>query len=623
MSLKNKKVVLCRRREQAGDIVRALQARGAWPLLFPTFAVEPFTPDPAELDKIRRLDAYDWLIFGSENGVQFFYQLMQSEGNSIFSGPFPEIAVVGRKTAARWEKLFPHFPVRLRANYLQQLLDRLANLPEDLPLRVLNITSQQGLENIALTVPEELDFHRVAIYRTVPNRALDAAEIEFVRSGNYEVVYFGSPSAFDYFRHIVGDEPLERVAIAVAGNTTRGHIERLGFRVAIVPDTPAAADLVGALERYFDPSIRVEEGAGENGKPTAAAAGDSGETLFLRACFRQPVKRTPVWMMRQAGRYLPQYQEVRRRYDFQTMYKTPEAAVEVTLQPVEILEVDAAILFSDILVIPEAMGLALQFTEGQGPVFPQPIRSDAAVKALHPVDPEEDLAYVLAAIRLLRRELEGKVPLIGFSGAPWTLATYMVEGRSSKNFLEIKKWRFGNPEGLENLLEKITTAVIAYLRAQIAAGAQAVQIFDSWAGILDPEGFRRFALPYVRRIVRAVRTPGVPIIYFAKGAGLWLETLLETEADVLGLDWTMDIGVARKLVRNRIALQGNLDPVALFAPPEIIRREVRRILTRYGQGSGHIFNLGHGILPNTPVEHARAFVEAVKNESPPFHQSDE
>ncbi len=618
MPLKNRKVVLCRRREQAGELVKALQARGIWPLVFPTFMVEPLSLEGAQAEKIRRLEEYDWLVLGSENGVRFFYQFLRAEGTLTSGSRFPEIAVVGRKTAARWDGLFPVFPVRLRSHYLQDLLNRLADLREGQPLKVLNITSQQGLENIPLKVPVGLELHRVAVYRTVPNQTLDPAEIEFVRSGNYDVVYFGSPSSFDYFRQIVGDDPLQRVAIAVSGNTTRGHLERLGFRVDIVPDTPAAEDLVAALERHFDPSIRVEEGPRLPEKPPQS----SGEYLFLRACFRQPVERTPVWMMRQAGRYLPQYRQVRQRYDFVTMYKTPEAAVEVTLQPVDLLGVDAAILFSDILVVPEAMGMELRFTEGQGPVFEQPLRSEAAVEALRPLHPEEDLDFVLTAIRMLRRELEGKVPLIGFSGAPWTLATYMVEGRGSKNFLEIKKWRFGNPEGLERLLEKITAAVIAYLQAQIAAGAQAVQIFDSWAGILDPQGFRRFALPYVRKIVQAVRKPGVPIIYFAKGAGVWLETLRETEADVLGVDWTVDLGVARKLVGNRMALQGNLDPVALFAPPEVIRREVRRILTRYGQGSGHIFNLGHGILPHTPVEHARAFIEAVKQESPPFHAAE-
>ncbi|MEJ2637916.1 MAG: uroporphyrinogen decarboxylase, partial [Calditrichia bacterium] len=306
--------------------------------------------------------------------------------------------------------------------------------------------------------------------------------------------------------------------------------------------------------------------------------------------------------------------------DFITMYKTPEAAAEVTLQPVDILGVDAAILFSDILVIPEAMGMELQFTEGKGPVFPDPIRKNEQVSGLRPVEPESDLKFVMDAIRLLRKELNGRVPLIGFSGAPWTLATYMVEGQGSKNFLEIKKWRFANPENLQLLLKKITDAVIAYLKAQTSAGAQALQLFDTWAGILDPEGFREFALPHVKRIIEEVRTPGIPVIYFAKGAGPWLDALAECDADVLGIDWTMDIGAVRSAVGHRFALQGNLDPTALFSSPGVIRSEVKKILQKFGNGSGHIFNLGHGILPKTPVDNARAFIKSVKEESRAFHR---
>ncbi len=350
-------------------------------------------------------------------------------------------------------------------------------------------------------------------------------------------------------------------------------------------------------------------------------ANDLKNDIFIKACFRQPTERAPVWMMRQAGRYLPEYQAVRAKYDFITMYKTPEAAAEVTLQPVDILGVDAAILFSDILVIPEAMGMELQFTEGKGPVFPAPIRKNEQLSALRPVDPERDLKFVTDAIGLLCRELDGRVPLIGFSGAPWTLATYMVEGQGSKNFLEIKKWRFANPDNLHSLLDKVTAAVISYLKAQTAAGAQALQIFDTWAGILDPEGFRQFALPYVKKIIETVRTPGIPIIYFAKGAGQWLDALADCGADVIGIDWTIDIGTARAALENRFALQGNLDPTALFSSPQIIRAEVKKILSNYGQRSGHIFNLGHGILPKTPVENARAFIDSVKEESKVFYQS--
>lgn len=341
--------------------------------------------------------------------------------------------------------------------------------------------------------------------------------------------------------------------------------------------------------------------------------------LFIRACFRQPVERTPVWIMRQAGRYLPEYRAVRAKYDFITMCKTPEVATEITLQPIAIIGVDAAIIFSDILVIPEAMGMEMQFIEGKGPRFPHPLRSEADLENLRRPVADEDLKYVLDAVRLTRRELNERVPLIGFSGAPWTLATYMIEGGGSKNFKEIKKWRFARPDLLHRLLRQITDAVIDYCRAKMDAGAQAIQLFDSWAGILDPAGFGEFALPYMRRIVESIRRPGVPVIYFAKGGMMWLDQLAESRADVLGLDWTIDLGKARRFFGDRLALQGNLDPIALYAPPQKIRELVKQMLAAYGPGNGHVANLGHGILPDIPVDHARAFVDAVKEESGRFH----
>lgn len=343
--------------------------------------------------------------------------------------------------------------------------------------------------------------------------------------------------------------------------------------------------------------------------------------LFIDACFQKPVARTPVWMMRQAGRYLPEYRAVRANHDFITMYKTPELAAEVTLQPVDIIGVDAAILFSDILVIPEAMGMELQFHEGRGPVFPSPIRSENDLSKLHKIDAAADLDFVMDAIKLVRNTLDGKVPLIGFSGAPWTLATYMIEGSGSKNFKHIKEWRYARPDLLHKLLHAISDAVIDYCRAKVTAGAQAIQIFDSWAGILDEDGFNEFALVYVKRIIAAIRQQGVPIIYFAKGAMSWLDKVGESGADVVGLDWTINLSTARKTLGNRVALQGNLDPTALYASPQNIRQFVKKMLAENGSANGHIANLGHGILPDIPVEHAREFINAVKEESVIYHQS--
>jgi len=335
--------------------------------------------------------------------------------------------------------------------------------------------------------------------------------------------------------------------------------------------------------------------------------------LFLRACRREPVERPPVWMMRQAGRYLPEYRAVRERADFLTMVGTPELAVQVTLQPVELIGVDAAIIFSDILVLPQAMGMALSVEEGVGPRFHQPLRSAADFDRLRDPSPGEHLAYVLDALRLARRELAGKVPLIGFAGAPWTLMSYMVEGQGSKAFTHAKRLLVQDPARAHALLGRLARAVGEFLAAQVAAGAQAVQLFDSWASALGPRDFREFALPYLAEAARIARTAGAPVIAFAPGAGWALEEIATaTGADVVGVDWQTDAADARRrLAGHPVALQGNLDPSWLYAAPAVIRERTHRMLDEFG-GRGHIANLGHGIHPDVPPAHARAFVDAVK-----------
>jgi uroporphyrinogen decarboxylase len=335
--------------------------------------------------------------------------------------------------------------------------------------------------------------------------------------------------------------------------------------------------------------------------------------LFLRACRREPVERPPVWMMRQAGRYLPEYRAVRERADFLTMVGTPELAVEVTLQPVDLLGVDAAIIFSDILVVPQAMGMGLSVEDGIGPRFHHPLRTSADFDRLREVVPEADLGYVLEALRLARRELDGRVPLIGFAGAPWTLMSYMVEGQGSKSFTHAKRLLVQEPTRAHALLGRLARAVGAFLAAQVAAGAQAVQVFDSWASALGPRDFREFALPYLAEAVRLAKPAGVPVVVFAPGAGWALEEIADaTGADVIGIDWQTDAADARdRLAARSVALQGNLDPCWLYAPPAEIRSRTRAMLTAFG-GRGHIANLGHGINPDVPVAHARAFVEAVQ-----------
>jgi len=332
---------------------------------------------------------------------------------------------------------------------------------------------------------------------------------------------------------------------------------------------------------------------------------------FLRACRGEGVDYTPVWIMRQAGRYLPQYQKVRARVDFLTLCKTPELAAEVTLQPVEILGVDAAILFSDILIPLEAMGMKLRFYEKKGPVLANPVRRARDVGRLRVPEPPESVPFVLETIRILRRALSRKVPLIGFAGAPFTLATYMIEGGGSKNFVNTKTLMYREPEVFHALMRKITDTTTAYLLSQVEAGAHAVQLFDSWAGALAPDDYRLFSLPYVKETIRALRPLGVPVIYFVNNCGGLLELARTSGADVIGIDWRVDIGKAVRRLGTKVSVQGNLDPCTLFSTEDVLRSKAEDILKKGRTARGHVFNLGHGILPQTPPDMAKALVEIV------------
>jgi uroporphyrinogen decarboxylase len=339
--------------------------------------------------------------------------------------------------------------------------------------------------------------------------------------------------------------------------------------------------------------------------------------LFLRACRRQPVERTPIWMMRQAGRYMPEYRAIRSKVSFLELCKTPDLACEVTLQPIDAFGFDAAILFCDILIPLEAMGLELEFTPA--PILPNPVANKADVERLGIPDPEATMGYVMDAVRLIRKSLEGRVPLIGFAGAPFTMATYAVEGGGSKSYAKTKGMMFGDGPVAHALLEKLSQCCATYLAAQIAAGAQAVQLFDSWAGILSPRDFREFALRYAKRTFELLReTPawkeagGVPIIYFVNGCAPYLEDYVTSGADVLGVDWRIDLDTVHGRVGDGVALQGNMDPTCLFLPPDKLRERIAEVLDKAKGLSGHIFNLGHGVLPPTDPEHVRIMVDTVK-----------
>ena len=345
---------------------------------------------------------------------------------------------------------------------------------------------------------------------------------------------------------------------------------------------------------------------------------------FLRALLRQPVDRTPIWMMRQAGRYLPEYRATRAEAgSFLDLCKNAELACEVTMQPLRRYPMDAAILFSDILTVPDALGLGLYFEEGEGPKFRKTVRSEQDIAGLNSIDADDDLGYVMNAVRTIRAELNGQVPLIGFSGSPWTLATYMVEGGSSKDFARAKTMAYDKPELMHQLLSLLADAVSDYLSAQIRAGAQAVQIFDTWGGSLSAAGYKEFSLKYMQRIIARLPAEAegrkVPVIVFTKGGGQWLNAIADCGAQGVGIDWTTDIATARAVAGDRVALQGNMDPTMLFASPARIREEVGLILAGYGHGSGHVFNLGHGITLGVNPDHVTAFVDAVQELSPQYH----
>lgn len=342
------------------------------------------------------------------------------------------------------------------------------------------------------------------------------------------------------------------------------------------------------------------------------------QSIFLRSLQKKSVERTPVWIMRQAGRYLPEYRKVRAKAgDFLTLCKTPELACEVALQPLNRFALDAAILFSDILTIPDAFGLGLSFVEGEGPCFSSPISTTAQIDSLYIPCVEEKLKYVMDTVKLTRKEMPSHLPLIGFAGSPWTLACYMIEGGSSKDFKKVLRFMYSEPQAIHQLLEKLTTAVSQYLLAQIKSGANAIMLFDTWGGILTTPNYQQFSLAYLTTIVMNLKKvyPEIPVILFTKGGGQWLKSIAHSGCDAIGVDWTCDLGRARAEVGDKVALQGNLDPTVLLTNPECIRAQVKEVLDAYGRGTGHIFNLGHGITPDVPPENVTVMIEAVREYS--------
>ncbi len=612
-------VLITRPRPQAEEFAAALRRCGLEPIFLPTIEVtEPDSWDACDR-AISRIAHYSDLLFTSANGVRFFLGRCQRFfGLDRLAGK--TFHAVGLKTRRALESYgFTVLGVPEPAT-ARHLAERIAADPQAARKRFLfphgDLSDDTWVHELAA---QGVTVDPVIVYRTVkadvPAQERDAIRAMLDR-GEIAVVSFFSPSAVRSFLDFFPDFSRSPTAlVAVIGETTAQACASLGVPVDIRATEAHAEVLAGAIREALADSLSVA---------IADARTPTRNDLFLRACRREPTERTPIWLMRQAGRYLPDYRAIRQKYDFLTMCRTPEIAAEVTLEPVRRLEVDAAILFSDILVIVEAMGLSLVVEESQGPRIETPLRGENDIAALVVPDPSEKLGYVLDAIRLAKKALDGRVPLIGFAGAPWTLLAYMIEGSGTKDFIRARTFLYCEPRLAQVALEKIAHAVTAFLRAQIEAGVDAVQLFDTWAGMLPSQQWRTFACRANRQIIEGVKTAvgaRVPVILFSKGTGTEIEEMLATGCDVLSLDWTIDLAQARAHVRDRAALQGNLDPVALLAPPERVLEEARRVLDHFGPGHGHIFNLGHGVLPTTPVENVRLLVETVKAESPRYHRS--
>ncbi len=463
--------------------------------------------------------------------------------------------------------------------------------------------------------------------------------LESIVAGEVEVVAFTSAQQVRHVLRVATDmgleerlrDALKRVFVGSVGPTTTETLRRLGLGIDFEPDRPKMGDLVRGLARHGKNLLRRKRASADAGVDTCRATrvelawpadecADCPDPLqnsvFLRACRREPTDYTPIWIMRQAGRYQREYREIRAKVSFLEMCKRPELAAEVTLMAVDRLGVDAAIIFADILLIVEPMGVGLTFNEGEGPAIIRPVRNGHDVDALAEVEPAESLAFVADAIRLTRRALHPAVPLLGFCGAPFTVASYMIEGRGSRDFRQTKTFMYRDPGAWHALLDRLVWAHVRYLDEQIAAGVQAVQLFDSWVGCLSPEDYEEFVLPHTRTLIEAVR-PGIPIIYFGTNTATLLKAIKEVGADVIGFDWRVNLGQKWADIGYDVAVQGNLDPVVLFATPTEIRRRAERILAQAAGRPGHIFNLGHGILPDTPIDHAIALVDAVHEYRPP------
>jgi uroporphyrinogen decarboxylase len=638
MSLNGKKILVTRATEKGEEFARLIEAKGGIPVLAPTIEItDPDSWEPCDR-AILGLHIYGGLIFTSANGVEYFMKRLRSRGHPKQEDLTAElrsktILAVGEKTREALRRNgvgVTMVPERFTAVNLAREVDP-ALIHRKLFLFIRGNKGADVFTEAFSQLGGSVD--SIIVYNTrIPRgEAIDAVRT-LLRSGEIDIATFTSPSTFENFSELFSQpdflEFTKSLTIAAIGPVTGEAIAERGLDVHIEAGESTIESLLAGIEEYFSAASghRRPPARGRKHNVASTRARQSilkkGErsSLLVSACFRRPTGRTPVWIMRQAGRYLPEYRAVRAKVDFLTLCKTPELAAEVTIQPVDIIGVDAAIIFSDILVVPEAMGMELVVEEGKGgPRFPSPIKTPGDIGKLREPDPNVHLKFVMDALALTRKNLKERVPLIGFSGSPWTLAAYMVDGHGAKDFPAIRKMMAEDPGMVHTLLGKLASSVAAYLSAQIEAGAQVVQIFDTWGGILPKEEFLEYSLQYIEQIIAEVRTGGAPVIVFCKDCGHSLEEIADSGCNVVGLDASTDIGNAGRRIGGRVALQGNMKPEMLYESAEAIRAEVRLILEKFGHRPGHVFNLGHGIHPDVPVDHVITFVKAVKEESVNYH----
>lgn len=615
MSLKGKIILNTRPASASGEFSRLLQSFGAAVLNFPTVEIHPEAVSP-ELDaKLKKLDDYDGLIFTSANAVRSFFQIIEAKGMK-YRG---KILCVGEKTSEAAKKYGYHAVMFSSSSGAEGLIENLT-CGKYRNKRFLYLRGNLILNDIKGAV-RNVD-EATVYWNTKPAEPENLSAIkQLIHSKKIDCIAFFSPSAVRNFLEFFPEFSQDGIHIASIGKTTKSFAESSGLRVDIVPKVHTSESLCDAISEFYNSppvafDLRTNKELAKS-SPIPASKGETATSLFLRACFNQPTPRTPIWFMRQAGRYLPEYRAIRDKYHFLTMCQTPELASEITLQPIRRFGFDAAIIFSDILVVPQAMGLNLNIVESRGPMFDKPMESINDINRLQTEGLIERLDYVFKAVSITREHLNG-VPLIGFSGSPWTLAVYMLEGGSSKDFSRAKSFIHNHPSETHILLQKLSDTVIEYLENKIRAGCDAVQIFDTWGGILDTGQYEEFSMRYVNYVAAGLQPAfRVPVIVFTKGIKA-AEKLNEINCDVISVDWTLNLACARIQACGK-ALQGNLNPEVLLSDPETVKHEAKKVLDSYGWGHGHIFNLGHGILPSTPVENVKVLVDFVKEESRKYH----